>query len=343
MRLAHFRRFWNALGNIANYWDTSCDEYFPEKSDYEVTNENAAQEDIPEEDEKATAEADEPRKRAKPNPEQDSRNKDFDLPLGSPPPSGGPPLGFRPPQVPGEPARPPGTYRGYRVSNGAGMPDSYRIETARAFVEPIAWAFGFTLAGHRRPPLLEIKSLLVPIKLSGTVWRAPNVRDKARAGYLQGPVLGISCRSETGFAEGKADPVLDTLRELGAMLCLAQERAREGNTERKPGEGKWWTSVPRWGGGPGGEMGEAVSVAREDDIEPGSEVIPPMDPETRGRPTGRSNGLKRKQAIANAWKTLRVGVGFWDPRTEYTAVGKPVDSDWDEVCIMHFGILKMMN
>ena len=58
------------------------------------------------------------------------------------------------------------------------------------------------------------------------------------------------------------------------------------------------------------------------------------DPEARGRAVTRSSGAKRRQALANAWKTLRVSVGFWDPRTEYCAVGKAANSDWDEVCHM---------
>ena len=57
-------------------------------------------------------------------------------------------------------------------------------------------------------------------------------RDKAKMGYLQGPVLGISCRGDTEFAEGRSDPILDLLREAGAMLCFAEERSREGKTER---------------------------------------------------------------------------------------------------------------
>jgi hypothetical protein len=147
--------------------------------------------------------------------------------------------------------------------------------------------------------------------------------------------MGISCRNDTGFAEGEADPVLDVLRELGAMLCIAQERAREHQIERKPGEGKWWTSVPRWGGGPGGEMGEAISGIKDDataSAEEGKALVDVLA-NSRGRPSAGSSAAKRKAALTNAWKTLRVGVGFWDPRTDYRAIGKPTESDWDEVCL----------
>ena len=47
---------------------------------------------------------------------------------------------------------------------------------------------------------------------------------------------------------------LDLMREVAAMLLLGQERAREGKSPTIPGQGKWYTTVPRWGGGPGGEI-----------------------------------------------------------------------------------------
>ena len=48
--------------------------------------------------------------------------------------------------------------------------------------------------------------------------------------------------------------MLDLMREVAAMLLLGQERAREGKSPTIPGQGKWYTTVPRWGGGPGGEI-----------------------------------------------------------------------------------------
>jgi len=64
--------------------------------------------------------------------------------------------------------------------------------------------------------------------------------------------------SITEVAEDQRKTVLDLAREVGVMLLLAQERAREGKEPVKPGEGKWWTVTPRWGGGPGGLMENEV-------------------------------------------------------------------------------------
>jgi hypothetical protein len=158
--------------------------------------------------------------------------------------------------------------------------------------------------------------------MSTVAWRAPADRMKARSGWLEGPVLGVQCRPETDFGRngsGEAESVLDTARELGGLLLLAQERLREGKRERKSGEGKWWVTKARWGGGPGGEVGEASG---------GSDA--PVEKEekaARSRPSAKD---KRKLSAAEAWKVLKPGGGIWDPRIAYEAIGKDRSVEWDE-------------
>jgi hypothetical protein len=114
--------------------------------------------------------------------------------------------------------------------------------------------------------------------------------------------------------------VLDTARELGGLLLLAQERLKEGKRERKSGEGKWWVTKARWGGGPGGEVGEASG---------GSDVPVEKEEEksARSRPSAKD---KRKLSAAEAWKVLKPGSGIWDPRVAYEAIGKDRSVEWDE-------------
>jgi hypothetical protein len=59
-------------------------------------------------------------------------------------------------------------------------------------------------------------------------------------------------------------------------------------------------------------------------------------PDEGGKHSTSHKVNRRKVALANAWKSLRVGVGHWDPRTEYRAVGKERNLDWDEVCDLTF-------
>ena len=77
-------------------------------------------------------------------------------------------------------------------------------------------------------------------------------------------------RPDEAEGEGKQE-ILDLLRETGLMLMLAQKRMREGKEEEVPGKGKWWANAPRWGGGKGGELG----VSEDEVVEEPSSVDAP--------------------------------------------------------------------
>jgi hypothetical protein len=175
----------------------------------------------------------------------------------------------------------------------------------------------------------HIKTLRVPIRLSTAIWQVPREREKAKMGWLAGPVAGISCRNESGFAEDKQSEMIDLLKEVGVMLVLAQQRAREGKTEVIPGEGKWWTTKPRWGGGPGGEVGEGTGnsdepVSRDEQ----------QGPEGHGqerRLRGRTGAPRRRMGAVEVWKMMLPSMGYWDRRVSYSMIGKDKGSEWDEV------------
>ncbi|KAH8727800.1 hypothetical protein GQ44DRAFT_703000 [Phaeosphaeriaceae sp. PMI808] len=358
LRLAHFRKFWEGLDNMAYYWDNSLDEYClpspgPSKSGNKVLSDpTTVKTDFPggespgttgtdwnakTESELGNPSEEEPRKKprveAVNSPTVDVSSQSNCIPGGttaaSQPPLGNSsrvlPARTAPPKVPWatilEPSNKPvdlsqGSYRGYRIGNGAEMPDQYRIDCVRAFVEPIAWAFGVTLSQHRRPPVLRLENVRFPVRMSSVAWRGPQDRARARQGWMEGPVLGIQCRADVNFgsmATLEAESVLDTVRELGGLLLIAQERAREGKTERRGGEGKWWTTQDRWGGGPGGEVGEA----------------------TRRRPTP-----------VEIWKTLKPSHPSWDPKVVYEAIGKDRSLEWDDVLMVsslnhHISVLRL--
>lgn len=135
--------------------------------------------------------------------------------------------------------------------------------------------------------------------------------------------MGVQTRPETSFrlpeeqvGKGRGE-ALDLLREVAALLLLAQERAREGKSEKKPGEGKWYTSTPRWGGGPGGEVGNAAGNSDEETSK------------KEDKKFGRTKS--RRTSAAEAYKTLHPGMGTWDPKTTYLAIGKREESEVDDV------------
>ncbi|KAI9805238.1 MAG: hypothetical protein M1833_005691 [Piccolia ochrophora] len=235
-------------------------------------------------------------------------------------------------------------YQGRRTGVGKEMPEQFREDTVRAFLEPISWLFGCQISQSRMPPRLPIQNSLFPIRLTLSVFRSPTDRLKARQGFCEGPVMGLHSRSETTFREA-SEPAgaghmerLDLLREVGVLLLLAHERSRETKSETRPGEGKWYTSAPRWGGGPGGEVGNPASNTDE-----GGGL---KKRQREGKPEGSSRPRSRKESNVEAYRRLAPGMGLWDPKVSYMSIGKVKGSEVDEVFLLstlnhHVSILRL--
>jgi hypothetical protein len=157
-----------------------------------------------------------------------------------------------------------------RTGTGAQLPPDYRQNLLSAFIKLVAYDFGCNVSFPRTEPRLHL--MPPPASTTATaapsqsppsyfnssvtfIYRTPVARMTARAGIVEGPVAALSARSTTVFAS-PSDDILDLAREVVAVLLTAQQRAREGKEERRFGEGKWWTTKPRWGGGPGGPIGK---------------------------------------------------------------------------------------
>jgi hypothetical protein len=265
-------------------------------------------------------------------------------------------------------------YTGRRISTGSAMPPNHRDETVSALVESVVWAFNCQVRIPTMPPRISVRNLLFPVRQSFVVGRVPREKEMARRGVLEGPVMGICSRVETEFhdltaldedgrAEGRGGDsraeegwkeILDLAREVAVMLLVAQERAREGREEVKPGEGKWWTTEPRWGGGRGASMeddipsepppgdeklsllpGNAISDEQPTPKHEAGTVVPEETRSARVRPKRKANadinpgsegsalqhrkGSKINQA--ERWKILRPGPGIWDRKMKYLRIG----------------------
>ena len=208
-------------------------------------------------------------------------------------------------------------YTGWRNSNGARMPDRFRLELIRSFVRPIVLSFHCEPIDPRKTPQLEIGKLLVPVTQTSVAWRMPEDKNLVKRGVMEGPVFAVQVRHETSFAKKPELAALDTAREVACLMLLAQERAREGRPKRIPGANQWYTTKPRWGGGPGGEFGEAEGNTDE-------------HPATK-RLTYVPGGIPRRMSEEEIWKQLKPNSGLWQPRTEYVAVGKDRNSRLDSV------------
>jgi len=232
-------------------------------------------------------------------------------------------------------ASPPPTvmrYKGRRTGTGRSMPDQFRADTVKAFVEGAVWPFRTSLSPPRMMPVVHFDKLNLPVRQTAAVYRTPNDRTKSRQGWIEGPIMGIQVRSETDFqsetrAAADHKDRLDCMREIGGLLQLAQQRRREGRTESKPGEGKWWTTKERWGGGPGGEVQN--EEGNSDSIEGMEEVL---EGEQTGNAKDKAASKNRsKMTQESLRRELKCGRGYWDPKTDYTAIGTDPASDYDTV------------
>lgn len=276
-RIVHFRKFWEGLLLVAEHWDTSLDKYSDSK----------------EKEEKSAMDVDELRSEA------DKAESRMETDQGE---------------------HPRKTYTGRRTSTGRDMPGKYRGDTVFAFVETLTWAFRCRLDQARSQQRLMLQGTIIPILHAASVYRVPKDVRQARRGVAEGPMLGVFCREQTSFrgldeaeGEGKQE-ILDLLRETGLLLMLAQKRAREGKEEEVPGKGKWWANAPRWGGGAGGELGDA-------------------NEESNGDPTSSESSRKRfkKASRMDAWKSMQPPSSTWDRGVTYQQIGKDKNSEYDDV------------
>ncbi|KZF21443.1 hypothetical protein L228DRAFT_262459 [Xylona heveae TC161] len=306
IRPAFFRKFYNSLDLMSQYWDTSLDQYIRDP-------ETAKDEDF--------MEVDEPRKRAK--------------------------------LMEGIERREGYTYKGRRLGTGRDMPEHFREDAVKTFVEVVAWAMGCQVLMPRLLPRLILQNALIPVRSTAEVFRTPNDRHRARQGCVEGPVMAIQCRPDTGFRIGDGEGIdydgenLDLIKEVSTMLFIAQERARQDQPEFRPGEGKWWTTTPRWGGPPGG-------VVTKEDAETNVGARPPQAPQISSKPGDatrkpripRTKREKPKDAKIESWKLLRPGMPLWDPKVTYLHIGRDKNDEFDNIYMIsslnhHISILRM--
>ena len=183
-----------------------------------------------------------------------------------------------------------------RTGAGNQMPPDFRQQMVQTFLKLVAYDFGCNTAPARAEPRLHITSRSPGSARSSYfssgctfMYKTPTTREEARAGIVEGPVAAVSARHSTGFApppedlnESSADfdSMFDLGRELVAALVTAQHRAREGRTEKRIGEGAWWCSKPRWGGGPGGPIGREIEQQTSGDDVVGDKDAPPTAADT---------------------------------------------------------------
>ncbi|GAD98926.1 hypothetical protein AOR_1_1520054 [Paecilomyces variotii No. 5] len=328
VRLTQSRKFWSGLDRMAQYWDTSLDNY----SERPLPADNSSADEKMQMDNKQQADVDESNK--------------MDIDSGS--------VNNGSPQEANDDKESIETiYTGRRIGTGSDMPEDIREETVRGFIEMAAWPFGCQVTIPTNPPRLTIGNLLFPVRQTLVAGRAPSDRQVAKRGILEGPLLLAQCRPDTVFrdpgqtAGHGTQELCDLFREIGALLLTAQERAREDTREIRPGEGKWWTTEPRWGGAPSegvtgdGKNSDESSPPEKANIHKRSKLDHALSSSRRSGP-----GSSRKMSASEKWKILAPPQSLWDKRMKYTQIGKPKDSPFDDIYMVssinhHISILHL--
>lgn len=214
---------------------------------------------------------------------------------------------FQPEEEEKKAENPPHLRTHHRTGTGAQLPPEYRQHLLTAFIKLVAYDFGCNVSFPRVEPRLHLSppqpTIFPPSYFNSSasfIYRTPRDRASARTGVVEGPLAAVSCRTTTVFAT-ETDERLDLAREVVAVLLTAQQRAREGKEEKRFGEGKWWTSTPRWGGGPGGAIGKETDKSSPTDDSLTSKLIlgsEKLDPALAAATTAMSNAAGQLMKVS---------------------------------------------
>ncbi|PQE32447.1 system b protein [Rutstroemia sp. NJR-2017a WRK4] len=255
-----------------------------------------------------------------------------------------------------------------RTGTGSQTPAEYRQGLLASFVKLVAYDFGCNVAFprveprlHLHPPSPSSPASHIPATLT-MIYRTPTDRNSARAGIVEGPLAALSCRSTTSFTT-PLDSNLDLAREIVALLLTAQQRNREGKAEKPFGDGKWWTSVPRWGGGKGGPIGKEIESSPTPTAPPPTtaDLVSDIKARIEGFGSGLGSGdnkrpPQKKARTSRPGGTMQIYDNYrkmlppsstWDRKARYMAIGKVggAQGEWDDVFLVscinhHIGFLR---
>lgn len=250
----------------------------------------------------------------------------------------------------------------YRTGTGSQLPQEYRQHLLTAFIKLVAYDFGCNVSFPRCEPRLSLtppstsKPSKPPSYFNSSVsfiYRTPSDRSSARSGIQEGPVATVSCRTSTIFAT-EPEERLDLAREVVGILLTAQQRARDGKTEKRAGEGEWWTTAPRWGGGPGGPIGREGDKIDETVLNLGSaegekliagsvpgginevkRLIGGINGPSPSKRTKKGPGLKDGNLqIYNNYRKMLPPSSTWDRKARYCAIGKVEGVGYDDIFLV---------
>lgn len=260
----------------------------------------------------------------------------------------------------------------YRTAPGSHMPAEFRHNLVSAFVKLVAYDFGCNIAPPRVEPRLYLieppstetsrKGDPTPRRMSHFssgcvfIYRTPVTREAARAGVVEGPIAAVSARNTTNFSK-PTESNIDFGRELVAALATAQLRAREGKAEKRIGEGQWWATAQRWGGGEGGPIGrefesdpivgdkDAFEMENLGDGGASADASSSSAPKAAAQDPGFARGIpvrgaplnkkpRKTLSVYDRYRMVRLPSSNWDKKARYEAIGKIRGVGYDDVFVV---------
>ncbi|KIW26752.1 uncharacterized protein PV07_06560 [Cladophialophora immunda] len=270
-RLAYSRNFFASLEDMSRYWDYSKDNYYEVESSVaedpvqgtehkidDVGNSLSNTLDVEMQDSVENSL----------NPEQELGQ------VANQSHSSASPVPMATVEIPSRPKMKE-VYKGQRLGNGEQMSPGTRVSAVRNLLKMAVHKFNCRDYDVSPRDKLRINNINIPaVSYNFCVAKLPADTKLLRARMVEGPVMAVHCRHEVRFKsrDGLLSPTsdfvgekFDLFREIGGMLMLAKQRARESQTlSKEPGEHQWWAIKSRWGGGET-RWGQLASEVFEDE------------------------------------------------------------------------------
>ncbi|KIX10349.1 uncharacterized protein Z518_01431 [Rhinocladiella mackenziei CBS 650.93] len=256
-RLTYSRNFYASLEDMSRYWDGSKDNYYEvDANEAENPATKPTSPNADNEQQGPRLEGDVEMKDASGNPQvsQDGNDHNSNDNIATDTASNSGTV-----EIPTRPKLRP-VYKGHRLGNGEQMSPGTRVAAVRNLVKMATHKFNCRDYEISTREKFRIRNINLPsVYYNFCVAKLPADVKLARARMVEGPLIAVHCRSEVRFKsrDGLLGPTsdfvgekYDLFREVGGLLMLAKQRAREGQKlSKEPREDQWWAIKTRWGGG----------------------------------------------------------------------------------------------
>lgn len=226
---------------------------------------------------------------------------------------------------------------GLRIGSGESMPTDFRQSLITAFIKLVSYDFGCNVVRSSTEPRLQLSSPSNSISRRKSyipshcqfVFQGPRTKAAARLGLVSGPVAAVSVRATTDFSmpDIETTQARDLAQETLVALLTAQHRARQNKSEHKFGEGEWWATRPRWGGGLGGPIGKEANDDSQGQDASGAVGGNPQSLRSPKKP-------RKNLAVYDRYRMVRPSSYNWDRRATYELIGKQYGTNYDDVFVV---------